>query len=77
LPLAAFPAGGALFRVPFYFTIGLAVILFLAPLPMLIARHWLGRRGWWSIAALTLSAIPYFIVVASMFWKGSVNHVPL
>jgi len=77
LPLTALPAGVALLRIPFYFSIGLGVILFFAPLPILIARHWLGRRGWWSVAALAISAIPYFIVIAGVFWKDSANHIPL
>ena len=76
-PLAALPVGIALFRIPFYIPIGLALFLFFAPLPILVARHWRGRRGWWSIAALVASAIPYLIVVAGMFWKGSASHVPL
>jgi hypothetical protein len=73
-PLVAFAVGITLFRFPFVYP-WLLFAFFLAPFPILVGRHCLGRRGWWSVAALVASVLPYLIVVAGIVWTRAGSHV--
>jgi hypothetical protein len=76
-PVAAFAVAITLLFFPYTPALFAAKVLLLSPFPLLSFRHWRGRRGVWSVSALIIAAVPYAILLASLFHKGSASHIPL
>lgn len=76
VPVLTLPLGVAMAFVPTSSTYGMAALLVYGPLPILTYRHLRGKKGGWSIAGLTVAALPYLALLAWLL-GGEISHRPL